>query len=163
MTRDEYEARRRRLDEELRAAMELLKTGHLAQVQMLDLLWKMSTDGTALPATPATPPLPAAPSRPRRRGPGELADEVIALLPQLPEIFTKDDVAQALSEPADRSSLFRVLQELQASGWFQLDCAGQGRYPTTYRHIRRAKGDTKLSPETPPTAPAAPGDAAETA
>ncbi len=159
MTRNEYEARRRRLDEELRAAMELLKTGHLAQVQMLDLLWKMSTDGTAVPATHATPPTPAPQRRPRRRGPGELVDEVIHLLPQLPEIFTKDDVVQALAEPADRSSLFRVLQELQASGWFKLDRAGQGRYPTAYRQTRPAKGDTNLSPETPPTAP---GDAAET-
>lgn len=159
MTRNEYEARRRRLDEELRAAMELLKSGHLAQVQMLDLLWKMSTDGTAVPATPATPAPPATPSRPRRRGPGELVDEVIELLPQLPEVFTKDDVAQALSEPADRSSLFRVLQELQMSGWFKLDRAGQGRYPTTYRQTRPVKGDTDGSPE---TAAMGPGDAAET-
>lgn len=153
MTRNEYEARRRRLDEELRAAMELLKTGHLAQVQMLDLMWKMSTDGTAVPATPATSPPPAPQRQPRRRGPGELVDEVIELLPQLPEVFTKDDVVQALAEPADRSSLFRVLQELQLSGWFQLDRPGQGRYATAYRQIRRAKGVTSVSPETPPTAP----------
>ena len=162
MTRNEYEARRRRLDEELRAAMELLKSGHLAQVQMLDLLWKMSRDGTAVPATPANPPPPAPQSphrRPRRRGPGELVDEVIELLPQLPEVFTKDDVAQALSEPADRSSLFRVLQELQGSGWFKLDRPGQGRYATAYRQTRRVNGDTNVSPETTATDP---GDAAET-
>lgn len=158
MTRNEYEARRRRLDEELRAAMELLKSGHLAQVQMLDLLWKMSTDGTAVPATPATPPPPAPPRRPRRRGPGELVDEVIELLPELPEVFTKDDVAQALSEPVDRSSLFRVLQELQGSGWFKLDRPGQGRYATAYRQIRPADGDTSHSPESAATAP---GDTAE--
>lgn len=159
MTRNEYEARRRRLDEELRAAMELLKAGHLAQVQMLDLLWKMATDGTEIPTTPATPPPPAPQRRPRRRGRGELVDEVIDLLPRLPEVFTKDDVEQALAEPADRSSLFRVLQELQGSGWFKLDRPGQGRYPTAYRQTRRAKRDTNLSPETPATAP---GDAAET-
>ena len=156
MTRNEYEARRRRLDEELRAAMELLKAGHLAQVQMLDLLWKMATDGTEIPTTAATPP-PPAPQPPqqrrRRREPGTLMDEVIGLLPQLPEVFTRDDILQGLSEPADRSSLFRVLQELQRSGWFKLERPGQGRCPAAYRQTWQAEEDTNLSPETPDTAP----------
>lgn len=166
MTRNEYEARRRRLDEELRAAMELLKAGHLAQVQMLDLLWKLSTDGTAAPATPDPSPIgPVAqePARqPRRRGPGELVDEVIDLLPKLPELFTKDDVAKILAEPADRSSLFRVLQELQANGWFKLDRAGQGRYPTVYRQRRSAKGGTDTSSAAPAPASQDAANAADT-
>jgi hypothetical protein len=152
MTRNEYEARRRRLDEELRAAMELLKAGHQAQVQMLDLLLKLSTEGTADPAAPDPSPIgPLAEEparRPRRRGPGELVDEVIALLPKLPELFTKDDVAQSLAEPADRSSLFRVLQELQALGWYKLDRAGQGRYPTVYRQTRPAPQGAANAAET---------------
>lgn len=80
-------------------------------------------------------------------------------MPQLPEVFTKNDAAQALSEPVDRSSLFRLLQDLQASGWLKLDRAGQGRFPTAYRQTRMANGDTNRSPETTSTAP---GDAAET-
>lgn len=104
----------------------------------------------------ATSPRPAAPARrrcqPWWRAPGALVDEV-------PEVFTKDDAARALSAPTDRSSLFRVLQELQASGWLKLDRAGQGTFPTAYPQTRRAKGDTNRSPETIATAP---GDAAET-
>lgn len=159
MTRNEYEARRRRLDDELRAAMELLKAGHQAQVQMLDLLWKLSTEGTAVSTAPTAPPPPEPQRRPRRRGPGELLDEVIELLPRLPETFTKDDVAQALAEPADRSSLFRALQELQRAGWFKLDQPGQGRYPTVFRQRQPTNGGMNPSPAAPATAPR---DAAET-
>jgi predicted pyridoxine 5'-phosphate oxidase superfamily flavin-nucleotide-binding protein len=132
MTRDEYEARRRRLDEELRAAMELLKMGHQAQVQALDLLWRISTDGDAMPPGPvAAQPAPA--HKPRRRGPGELLDEVLAALPQLPELFTKDDVGKTLSNPPDRASLFRVLRELEETGHLRVERYGGGRVPTVYR------------------------------
>lgn len=54
MTREEYEARRRRLDEELRAALEMVKAGHQAQVQALDLLWRIgSAAGTGSGASPS--------------------------------------------------------------------------------------------------------------
>ena len=132
MTRDEYEARRRRLDEELRAAMEMLKAGHQAQVQALDLLWRTSTDGGAL-LPDLTPAKPAAAPQRRRRGSGELIREVLAILPQLPDRFTKDDVEKALSEAPDRSSLFRVLRELEAAGRLHVERYGGGRIPTVYR------------------------------
>jgi hypothetical protein len=131
MTRDEYEARRRRLDEELRAAIEMLKAGHQAQVQALDLLWRISTGGAAAPDP--FPVLPSAAPKSRRRGPGELLQEVIAILPQLPEPFTKDDVSRALPDPPDRSSLFRVLQELEMTGRLRVESYGSGRLPTVYR------------------------------
>ena len=131
MIREEYEARRRRLDEELRAAIEMLKAGHQAQVQALDLLWRISTDGSAAP-DPFPVPAPAAPKG-RRRGAGELLQEVLAILPRLPEMFTKDDVLRALPDPPDRSSLFRVLQELEVTGRLRVESYGSGRLPTVYR------------------------------
>lgn len=142
MTRDEYEARRRRLDEELRAGMEMLKAGHQAQVQALDLLWRIATDGTVAPDP--SPALPPAAPKSRRRGPGELLYEVIAVLPQLPEPFTKDDVSRALSDPPDRSSLFRVLQELELTGRLSVESYGSGRLATVYR---------RAAPQTPTPAP----------
>jgi hypothetical protein len=48
MTRDDYEQYRRRLDEELRAGMELMQAAHAAQVRALDLVWMSS--GNAGPA-----------------------------------------------------------------------------------------------------------------
>ena len=137
MTREEYEARRRRLDEEMRAAVELVKAGHQAQVQALELLWRMSGEGAAEP----TPPPPPEPRRPRRRGVGELRKEVDEMLPRLPALFTKDDVEKALQEPADRASLFRVLQELEEQGWIKTEAPGRGRNPTVYRQQHPAAHD----------------------
>ena len=139
MTRTEYEARRRRLDEELRIGMELLKAGHQAQVQMLDLLWKTATaevDSAPGPA-PSTPPPAPLPERrpPLRRGAGELVNEVAAVLPRLPEIFTKDDVGTALGAPPDRTSFHRVMRQLEDAGWVKTEELGRGRYPTSYRRL----------------------------
>jgi hypothetical protein len=133
MTREEYEARRQRLDEELRAALEMLKVGHQAQVQALDLLWRMSADGGAQPSAPppASKPKPAA----HRRGAGVLRDEVTAILPRLPELFTKDDVARLLGEVPDRASLLRILRELETTGSVRTEIFGRGRNPSVYRRL----------------------------
>jgi hypothetical protein len=152
MTRTEYEARRRRLDEELRIAMELLKSGHQAQVQMLDLLWKTAAAETVPapgPAPSAPPPASVPEPRPRRRGAGELINEVATLLPRLPEVFTKDDVENALGETPDRTSFLRVMRQLEGAGWLRIEQFGHSRYPTSYRRLVAA------------APPPEPGDAAE--
>lgn len=142
MTPDEYEARRRRLDEELRAALEMLKAGHQSQVQALDLLWRMSAEGGAPPPGPASPS-ESSPSetRPaRRRQAGSLRDEVAAALPNLPERFTKDDVGRTLTETPDRASLFRALRTLEEEGLMRIETFGRGRNPTIYRKLGPAAG-----------------------
>lgn len=149
MTRSEYEAQRRRLDEEMRTAIELVKAGHQAKIQVLDLVLTMSGEGIPEPVA-APPPLEPEP-RPRRRGAGELLDEVAEIVPRLPALFTKDDVENALKEPADRASLYRVLQELEQDGWFKTETFGRGRNPTVYRRkVSAASADDS-------------GDGAETA
>ncbi|MFL6199722.1 MAG: hypothetical protein ACJ76J_11125 [Thermoanaerobaculia bacterium] len=135
MTRSEYEARRRRLDEELRIVLEAVQAGHQARVQLLELMWGMSNTGAPEPeAPPAAAPMPPEPEpRPRRRGAGELLDELMEILPRLPERFTKDDIESALKEPADRASLFRLLRELERNGWIRTETPGRGRNPAVYR------------------------------
>jgi hypothetical protein len=155
MTRSEYEARRRRLDEELRAVLEAVQAGHQARVQLLDLMWGMSNTGAPEPEAPppqATPKPPEPEPRPRRRGPGELLDGFLEILPRLPELFTKDDIEKALGERIDRASLFRILREVEQGGLLRTETPGRGRYPTVYRQMQS-------------TASAAPdsGDGAETA
>lgn len=54
MTRDEYEAHRQRLGEELRAAIELAEEGYRARLRALDLAWQGSAPDPAPPA-PAPP------------------------------------------------------------------------------------------------------------
>lgn len=138
MTRSEYEARRRRLDEEMRAAIELVRSGHQAQVQALELLWRMSAEGAP---EPAPPPPPEPEAHPRRRGAGALRAEVEEVLLQLPETFTKNDVEKLLKEPADRASLYRVLQELQKDGWIKAEDFGRGRNPARYRQLDFEDGE----------------------
>jgi hypothetical protein len=137
MTRSEYEARRRRLDEELRAVLEAVQAGHQARVQLLDLMWGMSNTGTLEPQAPppASPKPPEEEPRPRRRGAGELLDGVLEILPGLPELFTKDDIEKALGERIDRASLLRILRELEQDGWLRTETLGRGRYPTVYRRL----------------------------
>ncbi len=149
MTRSEYEAQRRRLDEEMRVAIEMVKAGHQAKIQVLDLMLTMSGEGTPEPV--AAPPPPEPESRSWRRGAGELMGEVQEILPRLPALFTKADVEKALEEPADRASLYRVLQELEQAGWFKTETFGRGRKPTVYRR----RGSAAAAED--------PGDGAETA
>lgn len=143
MTRSEYEARRRRLDEELRAVLEAVQAGHQARVQLLELMWGMSSTGKAEPsATPAAVPEPPEPEpRPRRRGAGQLMDGVVEVLPRLPERFTKDDIEKALGERIDRASLLRILRDLEQEGWLRTETVGRGKYPTVYRRTVSAASE----------------------
>ena len=133
MTRDEYEARRRQLGEELRLAVELAEEGYRARVRALDLAWQDSAPGAPIPA-------PEASARPRRlRRPGELYTEILGLLPRLPEVFAKEDLAPLLADPPNRASLFRALRELVWNGVLHQERRGQGRYATTYRQKPRTQ------------------------
>lgn len=138
MTRSEYEARRRRLDEEMRVAIALVKAGHQAQVQALDVFWRTSGEGGP---EPEAPPPPEPEAHARRRGAGELRAEVEEILLQLPETFTKNDVEKRLKEPADRASLYRVFQELQKDGWLKAEDFGRGRNPARYRQLDFEDGE----------------------
>lgn len=128
MTREEYEERRRRLDEELRAGRELLEASHRAQVRALELHWA-AEEGSAPP--PTEPP----PQKRSRRPALELQDAVFERLDELPEVFTKDDLCRALGETPSRRALYRVMQDLERAGWIRLEDRGSGRIPSSYRRL----------------------------
>lgn len=139
MTREEYEERRRRLDAELRAGIELLEQGHRAQVRALDLVWSTQGDHplSAPPPQQAAPPSRPAvpPPKRRRRDPGEISNAVAAILDELPLVFTKDDIGRALGETPDRRTLHRVLRDLQQNGLVTVESFGSGRIPASYRRL----------------------------
>ncbi|MEA2600698.1 MAG: hypothetical protein QOF89_1690 [Acidobacteriota bacterium] len=140
MTRDEYEQRKRRLEEEWRAGVELLDKAYRHQLRALELVWTATDEGPAeipRPAAAPTPPAapdPAAPARPARREAGALLQDVRSALARLPEVFDRNDVCEALGYEPDRSSLFRVLQELERQGELTLESRGSGQVTTLYRH-----------------------------
>jgi len=142
MTREQYEHSKQRLDEQLREGIALLEAAHRQQVRALELVWSMSAE-EALPsrippveaaASQGRPVSPAqAPSQPRRRGAGELEEEVEEALRNVPEEFDRNDVCQALGYEPERASLYRILQGLKTTGRLSIRQNGSGRVPTIYR------------------------------
>jgi|SRR6185295_5511179 len=137
MTRNEYEQRMQRLDEQLRTGIELLQTAHRQQVRALELVWTTSAEEDAeIPKAgvrPAAQPIARAPARPPRRRAWELYNEVRGVLARVPEVFDRNHVCEQLGYEPDRGSLHRVLQELIAARILSLEARGEGRTPTRYR------------------------------
>lgn len=141
MTHNQYEQHKQRLEEQLRAGIQLLETAYRAQVRALELVWMLQTEAGEVSPFPEPAPAPspsrektpAPPSPPRRRGAGELEGGIRAALPGLPETFTRREVAEALGYEPDRVSLYRILQDLVREGSLRVESTGTGQIPTTYR------------------------------
>jgi hypothetical protein len=129
MTRDEYEERKAKIEEQLRAGVELLQAACRRQMEALDLLWGAGANeepAAIVPARVAEKPLP------RRRAWG-LYDEVRDAILNLPEVFHRGHVCDQLGYQPDRSSLFRALREMVEEGILAIQSQGDNRRPTLYR------------------------------
>jgi hypothetical protein len=154
MNQGEYERRKRGLDDQLAAGIELLRAAHRTQLRALELVWMASPENPTpvppgferlagaepspvLERVPATSSekVPAAsrrPLRPRLRA-GVLIEAVETALDRLPEVFDSEDVLAVLEVTPERSSLYRVLDELRQEGTLEIERRGGGRYRTRYR------------------------------
>jgi hypothetical protein len=140
MTREQYEEQKRRLGEQHRSLLAILESAYQAQLQALDMVWRMlSGEGSAFPglaaAQSAARPAVAAPPTRQRQQPRELEEDVEAVLPQLPETFTFADVCGLLGYRPNRGSLYRVLKKLRIGGKLTVDFEGSGTQPTRYRKV----------------------------
>jgi hypothetical protein len=146
MTRDEYEQRKRRLEEELRAGVELLETAYRHQFRALQLVWAAAGGDVEIPpsvmaafpgvpasAAPALPALLAAPAQPARRGAWDLFNDVQRALDEAPEVFDRNDICRILGYEPNRGSLYRTFQELIQEGACAIEERGTGKVPTRYR------------------------------
>lgn len=134
MTRDEYERRKQRIEEQLRAGIELMESAYRAQMRALDLVWMVQAEedaeaASAPPQQEAVPP----PDRPRRRSAPEVDADIRAAFARLPRTFTRRDVCEALGYEPDRGAIYRTLQNLTRSGALQVKAPGGGQRATTYR------------------------------
>ncbi len=143
MTREEYETRRQRIEEEARTGAELLRAACQAQLRALEVLW-LTTSGEPARLTPppatgqrpspasnaasAAPPAPAEP----RRSLGRVFQDLVKVLPQLPEVFDRNDACRALGYEPDRTALYRILNELVRDGKLRVASRGEGRKPARY-------------------------------
>lgn len=138
MTRDEYERRQQRLEEQHREGMALLEAAHRQQLRALELIWMTTAEedlpvSRTAPSPAAHPPAPSGPAKPERRPAWALLDDIEEALPKLPEVFDRNDLCRALGYEPDRSSLFRMFQDLINGGILVMQRRGVGKTPTVYR------------------------------
>lgn len=143
MTQTEYEQSRRRLEEQRRAGVELVERAYEAQIRALELVWMLQGGAATLPlpagAVAAAPPPPAplppaaSPLKPSHKLGAEVMADVQATLPELPEVFTQQDLCQALGYQPDRAVLYRVLRTLLRDEALLVESYGFRRRPTRYR------------------------------
>jgi hypothetical protein len=148
--RSRFEALKARLEDQLRADIELLYEAHRAKLRAFETVWRTQAEldpslEPPLPGTPAPPrrvlTLPAAPTAPGPSGTADTGEAwavhnaVVELLPRLPELFDKNDVERALGFTPSRSTLFRALDDLQREGVITVEAAGRGRTPSKFRKV----------------------------
>ena len=158
MTRDEYEQRKQRLEQQLRSGIELLESAHRVQVRALDLVWMLQAEdaitGPALtePVIPAPNPSPPAPAkqeplpaanRPRRPSPSQVMDDLQAGFAGLPETFTRGDVCAMLGYEPERGGLYRILQDMVQKGRLRVLTRGEGKRATIYQKTERTDSHTQ--------------------
>jgi len=131
MTDPEYEQLKKHLEEQRRIGMELVERAYEAQMRALEAIRRIqgSAGPVALSAPAPSPPI----EQPRQRTAPEVTQEVVEILPSLPERFTRRDVCAALGYEPDRGALYKTLQELVAKGYAEIEAKGTGQRGTIYR------------------------------
>lgn len=146
MTREEYDERKRLIDEQHRSTIELIEAGRQAQHRALDLIWLAGAEGGVTLASGSSPvlrlaaapvveeaPAPAAPAK--RRGTYQLLGQIEAVLPSLPELFDYNDLSQALGISLDRGAVRRNLQLLVEEEILGLEPTESGRFRLRYSKL----------------------------
>jgi hypothetical protein len=138
MNRNEYERIRARLEEQRRSGIAMVEAAYKAQIRSVDLVWRLQGeegdsgfDGL-IPEAPAKQrqDQPIAPAG--KRSAPQVDEDVRAVLPRLPESFTRHDVCKALGYEPYRGALYRSLQKLVAEGHTRLRTQGEGHRAAVY-------------------------------
>lgn len=167
MTRSEYEQRRRALEAQLAADVELVRAAHETRLRALERLWIASSEETAALVAEDSPsprgeevspePVPIgtrtgtqtgtgtqAPSEEEdgevRKGYGEVAADLEAALESLPELFDKAALVREIGYQPIRSTLHRAIDKLLLQKKIKVDQASSGRTRTIYRKVRNPEG-----------------------
>ncbi len=141
MTREAYDERKRLIEEQHRATIELIEAGRLAQLWALDQVWQSSSDGgEPLPprvegAVQSLEPPEPAPVPAKRRRQYELLEQIEAALPSLPNPFDYHDLCRVLGFELDRSLVRRNLELLVEEEILSKDGTSSGRFRLFYRKL----------------------------
>lgn len=137
MTREEYEERRRAFEEQHRADVALMNAAQEARIRSLDRLWQETLDGERpaaepprAPVQPAPPPAPK-PMRPRN----SVINDLEEALPQLPQVFVRQDIVRVLGYEPARTTLFSALNRLREEGAITHENYSVGGTKVRYRKL----------------------------
>ena len=139
MTREEYEKRRRALEEQLRADIALMNAAHETRIRSLERLWQDTAEvslDSARPVESAAPVPPEKPAPRQIRPRGSVLNDLDAAFPRLPKDFDKHDVIKALGYEPAHTTLFRALRQLQAEGTLRIEDHSSGGVTTRYRKTK---------------------------
>jgi hypothetical protein len=148
MRHQEYERRRRALEQQLQADLDLIRAAYAAKLRALEAVWLHSPEEappieTVPPeprpsetSTTETVPIEAPPEEPvrapARRG---TLRALRAALSGLPELFEKEDVYQALGYMPPRATLYRAFQTLLDEKKVSIARYSEGGTRTQYRRL----------------------------
>ncbi len=150
MRDEEYRKLRRALEEQREADLELIRAGYRAKLHALDMLLESASASgeRALPAASETQARAETRTPAETQGPdapesdtwvtitiNSVQEEVEKILPRLPEVFDKTDIAHLLGWVPHRATLHRVLETLQREKKIALHTRSLGRSPARYSKI----------------------------
>jgi hypothetical protein len=151
MTREEYDERKRQIEAQHLATIELIEAGKQAQLWALDRVWldggvpqvevpasgtpvrlseEEATSSEKTPRDPESAPAPA-----KRRGIYELLEKIESVLPSLPDRFDYHDLCRALGAELDRGAVRRNLQLLVEEEILAKEGTSSGRFRLFYRKL----------------------------
>lgn len=149
MNNDEYERRKHALEQMYQADLAMIRAAHETRLRSLEALRHTPVPPLDTPAghpenspAPSPPPAPPAPTpastferqRARNQNP-DLREAILEALPNLPTLFKKDDVVRAIGFTPSRSSLQRILMQLDTEKVIRFEEISDGRNPTIYRKL----------------------------
>lgn len=141
MTPAEFEALRLRLEEQLRADVELLYEAHRVKLRAFETVLRSQVEvGYTVEAERPLPPLALAATtepahEPSRRTAWSVFDAVEEALEQVPELFDKTDLERVIGQKPSRATLARTLGMLVREGRIKVEQVGVGRQPTLFRKL----------------------------
>lgn len=160
MTPADFEALRLRLEEQLRADVELLYEAHRVKLRAFETILRAQGEvpgaGYTVAAEVSRPSLalagttePEPPRESSRRRAWSVLDAVEEALEQVPELFDKTDLEMVIGEKPSRATLARTLAMLVREGRIKVEQEGVGRQPALYRKL---PGDATDPAGIPPAA-----------
>jgi len=149
MEPNHFEALRARLEDQLRADIELLQEAHRVKLRAFETVWRAQADVAQTPQMPQMRTSPEAERLPvaalpagaagteNRTGGWSVFYAIQEKMDQIPEVFDKNDVIRALGFTPKRATLFRALDELRIAGWITGESPSEGRQPARFRKLAR--------------------------